>query len=111
MEAIKLGSKNGMMGCYPSPPEMDSGKMSYPYVHIDSKDEALEEIPKEGTITFRFKRRSTEERTGDDDETKYACCLDLIAITDVKKGGASDESEDREDALIRLKGEAESDED
>lgn len=95
---IDLGRKSPELASIPSPPS-DKGEdnVYYPDVYIDGGKE-LDEIPDEGTITFRYKkvRETTEKRDGK--KTSHSVNLKLFAITDT----TSESSEEKEDSGAEL---------
>lgn len=104
MPTIKLGRKGGM---YPEPASSGNSEMHYPSLYIDGEKEL--DLPDEGTMTIRFKKTNESASKSRDGKENYSCGLDVLEISNVKgsKPDNEDESESGEDALDRLKKEAE----
>jgi hypothetical protein len=99
MKSIDLGKKCEL-GCPVSEaPKQDEPEMHYPSLFIEGGPE-LKDLPKEGTMTVKFKRASIEERTSRDGKTRRTLTLDILSIEDVSE--AEPEKENREAILDKL---------
>jgi hypothetical protein len=91
---IDLGRKMSEP-CCAAPVRDEKERVYYPEAYINSKKPLP--LPKEGTITFRYKKVGSSERNDD-----YSCTLELHKIEAV--GGDSSESKEQtpEQALDAL---------
>jgi hypothetical protein len=90
MEHIDLRPKKERAEEYPAQPTL--GGDSCPTVYLYGSD-VLADLPKEGTITFKFKR--TELSLRDHSDRPVTCVLSLKEIVDATEG--SDDSEEESD--------------
>lgn len=105
---IKLGTP--MSELTPTPmPEMGEDKKHYPMLHIAS-DESLD-LPKEGTMTIRYKKVAREEREDSDGDMHYHCDIQVHEIVDAyaeenpdaKPGNKNSDTEEALDGLMKEK--------
>lgn len=84
---------DNVLGCDGS--VVGENKKHYPTVHIETSDEL--DIPDEGTVTFKFRKKGAEWRKKDDGKERYSCTLELKEL--VKSRKKNSEKEDGEDKL------------
>ena len=89
---IDLGRSGGPC-CVSSPSE----EKYYPSFTIDG-DENLG-LPKEGTMTIKFKKTGESMNTGRDGKTHYSCHIDILEILDTEGAKAKDEEKSTGDVL------------
>jgi hypothetical protein len=84
-------------------------KKHYPSVHLETKEKL--DIPMEGTITFKFVKKSGEWHKKDDGKTRYECRIELKELVRAQKTREKVEKkmayEETEDALDEIAGEME----
>lgn len=94
MEPIDLRPKKEKSEDYPSMPCGPQGD-SCPTVYLYGSD-ALADLPKEGTITFKYKR--TELSLRDHDDRPVTCVLSLKEIVDATEESEGEDDDDMEDS-------------
>jgi hypothetical protein len=77
--SVTLGKKSDLM---PPSVAQSNSQVFYPSVYLENI-EGLPMIPEEGTITFKFKRRSVSATKRDAGESTVTVTLDLTSLEDV----------------------------
>jgi len=92
---IKLGQKSPLMPCCPP-----SSSEHFPSVYLSGEEFA--DLPKEGTMTVRFKRRSlnTSEQ---EEKTHVDVSVDLVEIVSIEGESEEPQEESTGDVLDRLR--------
>lgn len=105
MPSYPIDLSRKMSGPESSPVKMDEEYYPSLHLHWDKKYD----LPESGTMVVRFKKvsESTNKRDGKDSQD---VTLDIQKIVSVKPDEAKDEEESTEEALDRLKEEAEGEE-
>lgn len=95
------------MESMPTPAMHSDSELHYPTLYIDGAKGESPKLPDEGEMTIKFRKVSESQSKGKDG-SRFSIGLDVIEICSVKGGPKEDEGESGEDALDRLKKEAES---
>lgn len=110
--AKDLGVTYDDMGILAEPQSMKKSKepkKHYPSVHLETKE--MLDIPMEGTITFKFVKKSGEWHKKDDGKTRYECRIELKELVRAQKPRDKSEKkmayEETSDALDKIAGEME----
>lgn len=86
-------------------PEMAEDKKHYPVLHIDAEEPL--DLPKEGTMTIRYKKVSRAEHEDAEGDTKYSCDIQvheiIDAYSDEPEAPARSHSKETGDALDELR--------
>jgi hypothetical protein len=96
MKPIKLGRKSEFIS--PVSPVREEG-VEYPCTCLEGGKE-LSSLPDKGEITFRFKRKSVTQRSGEDDEST-SLCLELQEVLGAEAGSALKSTDE---AMSEIKG-------
>lgn len=100
---IDLGSK-GPECCMDAVSDSKS-EVYYPSFHYSGEEDL--DIPREGTMTVRYRMASKTESQGRNGDEHYSCTIDVLEIVSADgrepKKSAARETEDALDALAREK--------
>lgn len=86
----------------PVGPGGDNKKM-YPTFHYEGPEDL--ELPKDGTMTIKFKKTSSSEREGRDGKKTYSCTVEvkeLVSVNGEKDNSPSKRDKSAEESLDRL---------
>ena len=97
---IDLGTEREVYGNpVASSPASDS-EVYYPSFYIESEEPI--DLPKEGTMTIKFNRKSKTESEADDGEDKYCFCIEVQKIVEVTGSEPSATTKSYDDASSAL---------
>lgn len=91
-------------------PVNPSNEVYYPSFHYEGKEEL--DIPKQGTMTIRFRKANSSESEDREGNEHYSCTVDVLEILSVDGAESKKSSaKETEDALDSIKAKMEDEED